>query len=164
MANSVATAPLMDGPLLTELHSLRTGRAIVASSGIEMGLYRGRLGQNLSGRSASLSERLGQSDPDTFHRPTHASIVEDLLELQVSLGASVQRQPDFNTWTMPLMTRRSCTHTLFRVSECQCRAIFATARLFAEMIHRLLPYMPCLTFFQTALPLCFWTVIISPSY
>jgi hypothetical protein len=39
-------------------------------------------------------------------------------------GASTQRPPDFSTWMMPLITRRSSTRALPRVSIGRCGSIF----------------------------------------
>jgi hypothetical protein len=39
-------------------------------------------------------------------------------------GASTQRPPDFSTWMMPLITRRSSTRALPRVSVGRCGSIF----------------------------------------
>lgn len=49
-------------------------------SAAAMGVHRGRTDQNLRGRSASLSERLEQPDPNTLRCPALETIVEDLLQ------------------------------------------------------------------------------------
>ena len=94
-----------------------------AAAGRAVRLHRRGVDENLRRRAAGLSERVKQVDPDALGRPADIAIVERFFG-PYSGGASIQRPPDLSTWTMPLMTRRSSTRALPRVSVGRCGAIF----------------------------------------
>src|SRR5881275_3532242 len=80
-------------------------------------------------------------------------------------GASTQRAPDFRTCTMPLITRRSSTRALPRVSVGRCGLIFENcafvsqnwSRLiyasFSEAVNHATTFVPTLLWVRT-LELC----------
>src|SRR3954452_20988650 len=87
----------------------------------------GTVDQNLRRRPTSLSQCAKQIDPHALRGPAHVSIIE-CLPRAYSGGASTQRAPDFRTCTMPLITRRSSTRALPRVSVGRCGLIFEKLR------------------------------------
>src|SRR3954469_24092026 len=97
----------------------------------------GTVDQNLRRRPTSLSQCAKQIDPHALRGPAHVSIIECLLG-SYSGGASTQRAPDFRTCTMPLITRRSSTRALPRVSVGRCGLIFENCAFVSQHWSRLI--------------------------
>src|SRR5947209_19861729 len=94
----------------------------------------GTVDQNLRRRPTSLSQCAKQIDPHALRGPAHISIIE-CLPRAIFRGASTQRAPDFRTCTMPLITRRSSTRALPRLSVGRCGLIFENCA-FVSQKHR----------------------------
>ena len=78
-----------------------------SACGAAVGLHSGAIHQDLDGRTAGGGKRLENASPDAAARPADKPVVERLA--RPLGGASDQRQPDLNTWMIPLIIRRSST-------------------------------------------------------
>ena len=83
----------------------------------------GAVDENLHRRPACLRQSLEEIDPHAFLGPTDIAVVERFLRpvFRRSVDPSTA---GLSTWTMPLITRRSSTRALPRVSVGRCGAIF----------------------------------------
>src|SRR3954466_2924236 len=102
-----------------------------------MRLNGGTVDQNLRRRPTSLSQCAKQIDPHALRGPAHVSIIE-CLPRAIFRGASTQQAPDFRTCTMPLITRRSSTRALRRVSVGRCGLIFENCGFVSQNWSRLI--------------------------
>ncbi len=91
----------------------------------------GGIDQPLRRRAASLCKRLEQRDPDPLGQPNArsgcraSSSARRPRAVRPSSDRRTSAHGHFSTWTMPLITHRSSTRSLPRVSFGRCGAIFA---------------------------------------
>lgn len=88
----------------------------------------GGVDEDLRRRTADLRERLEQRRPYALFDPAHIAIVEGFSSARIQAAHRPSGPPDFSTCTMPLITRRSSTRALPRISVGRCGSIFETAR------------------------------------
>ena len=84
-----------------------------------MGLHGGAIDEHLGRVTTSARKRVEEIDPHTLRGPANIAVIERLPR-PYSGGASTHRPPDLRTWMIPLITRRSSTRGLPRVSLGKC--------------------------------------------
>ena len=87
-------------------------------------LHCGRVDENLRRRPAGLRERLEDVRPRRPFPPIGRSDCRASSSDHSPAARRPSGLPDFSTWMMPLITRRSSTRALPRVSVGRCGAIF----------------------------------------
>src|SRR3954463_5595517 len=120
----------------------------------------GTVDQHPRRRPTSLSQCAKQIDPHALRGPAHISII-GCLPRAIFRGRIDPRAPDFRTCIMPLITRRSSTRALPRVSVGRCGLIFENcafvsqnwSRLiyasFSEAVKHATTFVPTLLWVQT---------------